>query len=232
MKNIMHFKNKDNRQLRCVINELPAIPRGQQRGEWTERPGLDGAQFESDDALNANDMPVNIYISPCADINQVIEWLSGAGNLRFNDWPWFWKAAIDSPLAIRPAPFNDGWNVTVTFKTQPHRYLYPEIERISVANGDFITNPCTALALPLIQITGTGDINLMVGSESMLIQNLNGSISIDCEAKIAYGGEYETFMTGKIVPAEGWPALNTGATGISWTGNITEMFITPRWRWL
>ena len=232
MENIMYFKDKNSKSLRCTINELPAIPRGQQRGEWTERPGLDGAQFESDDAINAADMPVNIYISPTADVNQVIAWLRGTGQLRFNNWPWFWRATIDAPLTLRPAPFNDGWNTTVTFKVQPHRYLYPEAEAFEVENGSFVENPCTGEALPIIQIEGTGDINMMVGRETLLISNLTQPVTIDCEAKIAYGGEIETMMTGFISPVEGWPVLNAGSTAISWTGNISRMVITPRWRWV
>lgn len=231
MKNIMYFKDKNSHEMRCIINELPAIPRGQERGEWTERPGLDGAQFEPENALAAIDMPVNIYISPTADVNQVISWLSGAGYLRFNDWKWFWKAHIDAPLTLRPCTGNDGWNVTATFKVQPHRYLYPEKESFAVENGEFIENPCTGNALPIIHITGTGNINLMIGGQTILISNLTEPMTIDCEAKIAYGGEIETLMTGLISIVDGWPVLSVGKTAISWTGTADEILITPRWRW-
>lgn len=231
MANIMYFKNQTNKDLKCVISELPPITRGQARGEWSERPGLDGAQFESDDAIDTVDLPVPIWISPTADVNQAIAWLSGAGNLRFNNWPWFWKARLDAPAVLRPCVGNDGWNTTVTFKAQPHRYLYPEAETFAVANGTLLDNPCTGDALPIIKVTGLGNINLMVGNETLLISNLTQPITIDCEAKIAYGGDIETLMTGFITPAEGWPVLHAGKTAISWSGSATEVLITPRWRW-
>lgn len=230
MRNTMYFGDGNSRAHGVVVTSLPGIPAAEARGEWEEALGVHGSQFRAEGALDAVDLPVQLWIAPDADLDSLMTWLSGAGDLRFNDWPWTWRARRTAGFNLVPCTFNDGWTATVVFKIQPHRYLYPAAEAITLTSAGRVTNPCTAEAQPLIEVTGSGDITLMVGGSSLLIDGLSGTIAIDCEAKMAYIGTTDTGANDKIEPVNGWPALAVGGTSVSWSGSVTRVRITPRWR--
>lgn len=229
MRNIMYFGEKNSREMKVVVTQLPAITGAESRGEWLDIAGRHGSAFVSDNAMNAVDMSVSLYVYPEADPNAVIEWLSGEGDLRFNDWGWFWKAARTAAFTMTPCTMNDGWYASVTFKVQPHRYLWPEAADIVLTSPTVLQNPCSGESAPIITVNGSGDIDLMVGSSTVMIDGLNGNIEIDCDSKTAFiNGD----MANTSIHMVGdWPAIETPTCGINWSGNVTSVTIRPRYRY-
>lgn len=231
MRNRMYFANHDNKEFGVIVMRLPDIPIAEEDGEWVKIAGEDGERFVSNGALKSVTFNVPIWIPSTADVNTVTAWLSGMGNIRFNNWPWFWKARVEGEIHLSPCTFNDGWTATPTFKARPHRYVWPEEPAITITESmHMLTGKGTSKAKPLIEITGTGDVTLMIGSSTILINDLDGNITIDCESKLAYSGEI--LKTGQVIVVDGvWPTLNPGTTLISWTGSIDLLKITPKWRY-
>ena len=54
-------------------------------------------------------------------------------------------------------------------------------------------------------------------------------ITLDCEARVAHKSGV---LAGLQVDLSEWPVLVPGANAISWTGAVTSVSISPRWRWL
>lgn len=247
MRNIMYFAGSNSREIPCVVIKLPAIPRAMERGDWTDLAGIDGSSFVSENVMAAVDMPVPLWIPPETDLAALFDWLRGAGNLRFNNWPWFWKARITAAFVLTPCDHDDGWNTTVTFKVQPHRYLWPEAAAMEIGIPGVIENPGTADSKPLIELTAAaaGEINLMIGSYTMAIRDMAAGqkIVIDCAdgVKRAWDGSTGDSLTGKISTGGGftaedkytgrWPALEPGVNAINATGSVSSLKITPRWRY-
>lgn len=231
MRNKMHFADNNSAALNVVITELPAIPIASENGEWVQLRGVDGERFVSDGSLASVPMTVQIWVHPRADVNAVTAWLTGAGHLRFNDWSWYWDARIDGVIELQPCIFNDGWTAAVPFKVKPHRYQWPEIEAITLTDIGDIYNPGTAESKPLITITGTGEVTLMIGAYSVLIDEMDGAITMDCELKIADNGSGTDVMD-KISLVDGrWPVLNPGYNMVNWSGDVSSVVFTPRWRY-
>lgn len=231
MRNRMYFANHDNKEFGVIVMRLPDIPIAEEDGEWVKIAGEDGERFVSNGALKSVTFPVPLWIPPTADVNAVTAWLSGSGDIRFNDWPWFWKARVEGEIHLAPCAFNDGWTASPTIKAKPHRYIWPETAPITIAESSYIlSGKGTAKAKPMLEITGTGDVTLMIGSSTILINDLDGNITIDCESKLAYSGEI--LKTGQVIVVDGiWPTLNPEMTTISWTGSIDTVEITPKWRY-
>ena len=82
-------------------------------------------------------------------------------------------------------------------------------------------------ALPLIQITGTGAGQLVVGNSQVSISDMTGTITLDCDVQNAYNGTLN--LNNNITIIGGWPVLEPGQTAISFSGGITAVEITPRW---
>lgn len=230
MRNRMYFGYHDNAEYGVIVTRLPDIPVAAEDGEWVTIAGANGERFISNNALCSVLFNVPLWIPPTADINAITAWLTGTGNVRFNDWPWFWKARVDGQINLMPCTFNDGWTATVVFRAKPHRYMWPEAEDFSIVNsGEFIKGEGTAEADPLIEVTGSGDVTIMIGGSTIMIDGMASAITIDCEAKIAYSGE--TLKTDQVAIVDAvWPTLSPERTMVSWTGNVSKIRITPRWR--
>lgn len=92
----------------------------------------------------------------------------------------------------------------------------------------FITNPGSVYAEPVITVYGSGDITLMVGTTIVELEGVSGSITLDTPLMEAYTGT--TSQNGKMTGE--FPVLKPGANAISWTGSVTKVVLRPNWRFL
>jgi phage-related protein len=81
---------------------------------------------------------------------------------------------------------------------------------------------------PILTVTGSGDITLMVGTTIVELEDISSSIILDCALKEAFLGTtlMNDHMTGDF------PVLKPGANAISWSGTVTRVVIQPNWRYL
>lgn len=93
-------------------------------------------------------------------------------------------------------------------------------------SGQFINNPYCVASEPVITVTGSGDITLMVGQYIILLEDVEGSITIDSRLQEAYNGD--ELQNGKMTGD--FPKLVPGQNAVSWTGNMISMVVKPCWR--
>ena len=95
-------------------------------------------------------------------------------------------------------------------------------------SGTVITNPGSVYSEPILTVTGSGNITLMVGMAIVELENISGSIVIDSVLQEAYQG---TTLMNDHMNGE-FPKLKPGANAISWTGTVTKVVVRPNWRYL
>ena len=95
-------------------------------------------------------------------------------------------------------------------------------------SGTMITNPGNVYSEPILTVTGSGNITLMVGMTIVELENISNGIVIDSVLKEAYLANtlMNEHMNGEF------PVLKPGANAISWTGAVTRVDIKPNWRFL
>lgn len=130
------------------------------------------------------------------------------------------------PLDFDMKFLNRGGETNLVFDCKPQRFLKIGEFPVQVESGQKLLNQWMD-ALPLIQISGTGDGQLMVGNSQVDITDMTGSITLDCDVQNAYSGTIN--LNNNITVTGGWPVLTTGQTAISFSGGITAVEITPRW---
>jgi phage-related protein len=91
-----------------------------------------------------------------------------------------------------------------------------------------MNNPGNIASEPIITVTGTGEITLIVDMTIVELSDMNGDITIDSVLQEAYSGveSMNNRMSGDF------PTLSPGNSTISWTGNVTYLTVTPNWRYL
>ena len=133
---------------------------------------------------------------------------------------------FSGPMSFETGFLNRTGEITLEFDCKPQRYIKQGEFSIAVHSGHTISNQWMP-ALPLLQITGTGDGQLVVGSSQVDITGMTGAITLDCDVQNAYNGTLN--LNNNITITGGWPVLATGQTAISFSGGITAVSIVPRW---
>lgn len=128
-------------------------------------------------------------------------------------------------LNFEMTPANDCGEVDITFDCMPQRWLKSGETAVSVASGEFVNNPTLFDALPIITVTGSGEGVLVINGQTVDIDEIDGSITLDCEAQRAYSGAEA--RDGDVTGA--YPVLKPGANSVQYSGGITAVEIVPRW---
>jgi len=137
-------------------------------------------------------------------------------------------------MAVYKGPFEPEVKVKqrlaeldLTFNCKPQRFLkIGELPMEYTTPGSSLYNRYTEKALPLVRVYGTG--YLSIGDETIRILQADEYTDIDCELMDAYKDGVN--CNGKIQVTSGdFFHLDPGENGITWTGSITRVIVTPRW---
>lgn len=230
--NYIVWNNTDSRDINgLLICELPPISKPQLRVRETAIEGVDGSIFE-ELGYESYDKTIAVALKVGADIDEVIEYFTGSGNIVFSNEPnKYYIARINKSIDYnRLLRYR---TAKVTFRVQPFKYemneteihANAEVQSVSVVNSGNYT------AKPLITIEGKGTVELSVNGDYVCRYEFpeNGdTVILDSEKQDAYLGETlkNRSMTGDF------PILRKGANTISWSGEIEGMRIKRYSRWL
>ena len=123
--NYLIWKDINSKDIKgLIISELPPITKPRMRVQETEVDGVDGSIIE-ELGYESYDKPVRISLSYNYDIDKVIKYFSGEGNVIFSNEPdKCYKARILDQIDYeRLLRFR---TATVIFRVQPFKYEYLE----------------------------------------------------------------------------------------------------------
>lgn len=143
-------------------------------------------------------------------------------------------------LEVTPVAYGQAGEFDITFECKPQRFLKSgDTERTVVTSGALFTNPTGWNALPIIKfkMTGTsGTITLGDNGECGVITingaPLNTEIIVDCEvgeAYTGYVGHPTASMNQYVDLGAKIPYFDGGSVRFTFTSNITNIKVRPRW---
>ena len=187
---------------------------------------------------------VELALNPQTDFQAVMRWLNGRGTLILGNESNRALEAEVTDAAVWTAMPGGGWHGVVSFLCQPLKRQEPAEPDITAAietnaTGGTITgyNPGDVTAKPLFTITGSGTISLTgeTGLIAIEIPELATGCRVDTASEHVTTldmsenlGEHVTFQGDAIRSL--W--IPRGPFSIEWSGAITALTLTPRWRWL
>lgn len=229
MRNYMKFGDYNNREMGVWVTDLPNEPVPAERGEQVVIPGRSGSLWIPEGAYDDVAKQVQIWVPPdrVDFLPNIRGWLSGEGELTFSETSlFFYKARVAGAYDFLPFGSLDGYKAVVPFECYPFRYLRSPAPVTITASGQVITNPYTVYAEPVLQVFGSGDVTITVGSVTFQLLGMPSGIMVDTEA-------YEVYKDGVLYNdkmAGAFPVLPSGDTVITWAGNVGQIVIQPRWR--
>jgi phage-related protein len=220
-------------------------------GQKANNLGRDGFTFYDEGGYGAITIKCDVVIPDNDNLDAALAWLNGSGQLTFSDDPnKHWDAMIITSYN-RTSPFKrlEGQKMTVTWTCQPFRYLNTE-NTITLTSTGMFSGQGHVPSRPLIQVSGSSssaspatlsivDNNLQTNTMQLVLTS-GTSLYIDCDAKAAYtmSGGAMIYAGQNVMIAAGsdWfelrPAGTTNNNSVTMSGGITQVVITPRWRFL
>ena len=222
--------------------EISSMVIAERRDETHVIAGRSGLVHNQDGAVEEVEHRLQIYLpytqagNRCRPFREIRKWLKGYGRLTLSNMPGTYMMAwITDAIALDPVMqgFED-LDGSIIFRCAPWLY-HADVQDIAITDAVILANPGDAPSEPIITINATGDLDLMIGSQTVLLHGLEGQIVLDCEAQEAYiraaDGVYTNLsdhMTGDF------PLLGVGNVPISWSlddgASLESIQIQPRWR--
>lgn len=235
MRNTFTFKGINSADFGVWLEGQPQITGGAVRNETQTIIGSAKVLHytEGDDAMDPVQISLDCAVGDVSDedMTEIFAWLRGSGDLRTDYDPdhCYRGAFVVNQISMeRMFRAMRGERFSVELECEAHRYHYPEALPIAMSAPGEIINPGTAPAEPLIRVNGSGDVELMIGTSTLLIDGLDGYAMIDCETQMIYKGDVN--LGASVTRLGAWPVIPAEGCVINWTGSITDIEITPRWR--
>lgn len=216
-----------------ILNAAPQIVKPEERVQHVTIPGRSGdlTVTEGEQVWNSYIQTIGIAVHGAANVPAAENWLKGAGTVTFSSQPGLEQAArvIGAVTLEKHSRGLDWWEGDVQFYCDPIKHDVTETQITVTTSGTSISNPGDMVALPLIKITGSGAITIICGGKTMAIP--------DCTSGWVIDSENEWILNGSGVPQMNvctgdFPVLNVGNNAITYTGSVTKLEITPRFRYL
>ena len=230
--NYVIWKEKDSREVEgLIICELPPISKPNLRVNETVIDGVDGSTVE-ELGYESYDKPLLIGLRRNADIDEIINFFTGDGEIVFSNEPdKYYKAKIISSIDF--ARLCRLKTATVTFRVQPFKYDYEEDERVSQAGRTdiIIDNIGNYFSKPIMTIQGTGEVRISVNDEALFKYTFpedENTVVIDSEKQDAYLG---VDLKNRNMAGE-FPTLRSGINTVTWEGAVDSIKIEKYSRWL
>lgn len=230
------------------VSEQPPIIIPKERVDQVTIPGRPGTVTitEGDDVYEDITLTAKCWLSDPKKIPTIATWLKGSGKLTFaNREGGFYYARLAEPIEFnRIMRGRQHMAFEISFLCSPFWYESDVRDIVINATNNSISyrlaSPCPVFTEPVLTITGSGSITMMVGDTTVNIDGLSGSVVLDCEAGIAYtvNNGIKSFA-GELVSLEDgeWPRLEPNtynmitAMGIN-GGTISSITVKPNWRYL
>ena len=228
------FKGKLASQMGVIVETQAEYVRPAKRVQQWTVPGRPGflTQDEGEEAYDVIDLSPLCYLKPGGDINQVGAWLNGSGLLILGSQPEFaYRAQVINQVPFTRLFQGTGGYMSFSpiFRCGPFRYqAVPEHDLHYTAPGE-IVNPGNVPARPRIVVEGTGDVMIQAGMAAYLY-GLEDGVIMDSELEDCMTLDGANLCNDKL---DGdFLLIPPGTWQVTWTGDVTSVTITPRWRWI
>lgn len=218
------------------IISYPPIIRPAERLKYISIPGRSGALIqkegeEGDPIFDPYTRTMEISNARGGSIDQLRRWLTGEGEMIVGNEPRF-KYFVALQAEFQADKLLRGiWGGPLQMYTQPLKAAAtPPADLALSASGASVRNPGDVPAQPLLRVTAAGGAaTLTLGGKTLAFSDVPTALSIDCAAQWILDGQGRRLIN---VASGEFGKLPVGASQITWTGGISAVTVTPRWRYL
>lgn len=234
------FKGITSTSMDVLCDEEDFFARAGMRYDSQETEGFDGGIYtelgRADIALS-----LNLQLLDVSKLDAILAWLDGAGEFIFNGR----KTRAHFYSEMKPSRMATLKQIPVTFIRASYWQLETEAVQTVTSSPATIVNSGTAIAYPLLKVTGMGPVELSLNGIGFNYVFLPGDteVYIDCGS---YDYEksmviQDAYVVGPVelrnrrltLPNNKFPYLSPGNNTLNFiSGSITSVEVTKRSRFL
>lgn len=217
------------------IPEMPPIVRARERVEVRTALGRSGSLTvrEGTETKPVHDSyikSVEIVIKDKSQIDGISRWLTGRGEFIFSNEPSRKYIGYISEQFELSRMFGTWHKGILSIEVEPYKYAVPIANEIKVvAPKGIVENPGTVYSLPAIVVYGSGKGTITINGNDYIVNPVTDGMVIDSDTMQVYKGNSNL---NNAVNSKDFPWIKTGENIIMLNGGITQIVITPRWRYL
>lgn len=230
----------------------PSFVRAVERTESITIPGKSGSitRLEGEDIYDDISMACTCVIDDpyetvgemqISRIEKICGWLRGYGKVKFAYDPnGYYEARVSNQISFdKIVAGHPHRSFLVQFQCKPFKRLDSGDIAVTVSSSPYtLSNKGNIPSQPLLKVYGTSEGTIMCGRSTMIVTDFSNInyIMLECEAKKAYTGsrglaDDPLRLLGTRVTGE-WMTIPTGNSFLTFSGGISKIEITPRWRCL
>lgn len=184
--NYFIYNGIDSRTMGVYVGCLDELVFPQLRGDLIEIPGRDGFILDSDGSYGSYSREIECVFEENANIPRIAKWLQGMGELILStDLTKKYEVRIQNNISLTSVAIYYR-NFILNLEFQPWAESVQEyIIQVDSDSMEFDIGG-TLEVRPTIEVTGTGDITLMINDKELHLYDLPESttIIIDCKYQI------------------------------------------------
>lgn len=236
MTNFFIFDGRNSLDFGIRIENYPEVSFPERVYETYQVPGRSGDLVYDTGAYGNVTQSYSCWYKAPKDANayEILQYISrwllspvGYQVLEDSCFPAYFRRAIYSGPADISSFFAKYGRATLDFTCMPQKWLISGQSALAVSSGAQLYNEGEP-ALPLIEVAGSGEGVLNIGSYVVTLSDIpSAGLTIDCDAQDALSGTEN--KNSLLTLSNGFPVLPHGASGITFSGGITSVKITPRW---
>jgi phage-related protein len=219
----------DSREVGLIPLILPRVSHPKKRTNLMQVNGRSGTLRVTSDAYENIFKAVVLYFYG-DDSEAALEYLSSAEEVVFSNEPDYkYIVADDSEANIE---LQYGIEFEWPFLLDPLKREITPTE-IALTSGQSIYNATNEPAYPSFDITGTGDFEIDIGTQNVVLDDVDTSMTIEGgEIMNCYDAVGNANDRMALTPATsiGFPVILPGET-LEITFDCTTLVIRPNWRW-
>lgn len=220
------FKDICSNDFGIIVNQLPPITKPMKKTETVNIDGMNG-DITIDNGYAAYDKQIQVTFLKKPDVDALNNWLSGSGKLILSNEPdKYYDAEVFGEVEI--VREKTLYTAVITFHVQPYKHLIRE-KKATGTDSVTVVNQGFAESLPVIKITGSGDVEVKIDGVTIFAVNIDDEyVIVDSERQDAYK---ESTLKNRQMSGE-FIKLPRGKTTITTTGTVTAIEAEPRSRWI
>lgn len=231
MLSYIYFNNEKSSDLDLIIEKTPDIPSSNIKYATID---IDGGETLTKNQ-GFNDITLKFDFAYFADPEEYMMKKSRIDNWLLNSIGNYLIYSLDEFTAykVKQAQIDNTTTTSrilrhfsVTFTCTGLKYMANGLKPIELTSNAVLNNFGSYESKPLVKIYGSGNITFSIGSKSFTINNVVDYVSVDSEIKECYK---DSINKGKDMVGD-WPVLPIGSSNITWSGAVSKVEITPRWR--
>lgn len=181
--NYFIYNGIDSRTMGVYVGCLDELVFPQLRGDLIEIPGRDGFILDSDGSYDSYSREIECVFEETANIPRIAKWLQGMGELILStDLTKKYEVKIQNNISLTSVAIYYR-NFVLNLEFQPWAESVQEYTIQVESDSMEFDIGGTLEVRPTIEVTGTGDITLMINDKELHLYDLpeNTTIVIDCK---------------------------------------------------